>query len=414
MGRGLGHRNSTTTIVDFWTWAQTHSASQITADYNALNTNITLWHALGPEYRLSHSDQTAELARDCVNVLAQLQMQETPLDRVDRLQAYATVLGLSIAMEAERTELEILYSAWDTTGRASAPADWWNGLSDEQREVHTAAIASTKRARISTLLLASDNSGFARQMTGMDTGTLLGGDSIHNDFELARDRLFSELEYDPYNGNWVYYVGRGVEPNCADRSACKAYHITQGSTSSTEGPRFYVEFDGGSGPFYPNAETAYNEHRALVLKDMIVRNYGPVRVLADAWWEIWGLGQRERLGLDTELETYIDQADAQRSSSLSILLNALSYDATDADKYFLYGFALSQGLSATETLVNVARDNPDFLATPVDLFGVSWTKFPFAAHRNAIRAWPASSEVLALPYRGIPTSKFVVLNGFGQ
>jgi hypothetical protein len=43
------------------------------------------------------------------------------------------------------------------------------------------------------------------------------------------------------------------------------------STSSTDGSWYYVDFDGGSGPFYPRADAAYRERQSLMLKDMVVR-----------------------------------------------------------------------------------------------------------------------------------------------
>ena len=403
-------------VLDFWRWAYDNNAATINADYASVEYALNSYLAMDVQYRLTNRAQLAAIVNDCVSVMAKLQAVASPLERIDRLHAYATLLDLTMVLEAERSELEILGGAWEVAASGVRPEVWWENLSDAEREQVIASIQSTKLARIRGLLLPGLEVGFSRQMNAIDSGTLVGGVPGQSDFVTARDWQFGELKYVPGGpSTWVYYVGRDLQGHCVNTTRdCKAYFITQGSTSSTQGPRYFVEFDGGSGPFYPSADAAYQEHKALVLKDMIVRGYGPVRGFAETWWDVWGLGDRHRLGLDDAVDGYLDSADGRRTSSLAVLLNSLTYDITPGEKSFLYGFALSQGLTATEAISGAATRNPDFLATPVNWFGQTWTKFPWWIHRNAIRLWPATEDVLALPYRGLPAAKFVALNGLLQ
>jgi len=400
-------------VLSFWDWAQLQSAATVNANYATVEYDISSWNALPINQRLQNRAQLANISHNCVSVIATLQNAASPLDRITYLHAYTTLLNLAIAIEAERSQLEIFGNAWETMARGATPNDWWNGLSSADQGALFAQIQNTKWQRVTDLLLPSLQVGFARQMNGMDQGTLVGGVAGQSDFVTARDWQFGPLnQVAPGDSGWYYYVGRDPEGNCVNGSRyCKAYFITQGSTSSTEGPRYFVDFKGGSGPFYPGGpNAAYEEHKALVLKDMIVRGYGPVRGFAENWWDIWGLGPRDRLGLDTVVDGYVDEADSQHSHSLSNLMTLMTIDIKPGERSYDYGFALAQGLTGIDAVLGVALIHRDWLAEPVLFWGQGWTPYPWSVHRDAMRLWPTSNDLLAAPYIAFPAAKYVTID----
>jgi hypothetical protein len=396
-------------ILAYWDWARAQNTAMIHADYASVEFAIHDWYALPAGSRLTNRDTLPGLVSDCVTVMAKFQSAPHPWDRLDYLHAYALLLNLTIALEAERSELEIVGDAWETSASGMNPTDWWSGLSGDERTSILEAIATTKMTRVSGLLLPGLQVSFADQMSGMDEGTLPGGAYETSDFVRARDLQFSALTFYNQEGGrskWRYFVGRDPSGNCVhEESYCNAYFIEEGTFNDPNGQRYYVDFDGGSGPYYPDATAAYNEHKALVLKDMIVRGYGPVRAFAENWWDLWGYGPRDRLGVDDELDTYIDNADAGLDGKLALLADYQTKDITLDQRSYLYGFAVAQGLDSVGLISDAAYENPDFLEPRSG----NVTPFPWWIHLEAMRAWPLSPEELAHRYRGLPVAKLVSL-----
>jgi hypothetical protein len=403
-------------ILDYWDWARAQNAALINAEYAAVEVEINSWNALPVNSRLTNRDRLAPLIHDCVSVMAKFQTAPDAAARIDYLHAYMVLLNLTIALESELSELEIIGDAWATSGSGMTPANWWNSLSSASRDSITASIANTKLLRVEALLLPGLEVSFADQMTAMDEGTLTGGVPGVSDFVRARDWQFSSLSWAGGGGQstWVYYVGRDPQGNCANGSRyCKAYFISQGPTNSPNGPTYYVDFDGGSGPYYPNANAAYQEHKALALKDMIVRGYGPVRAFAENWWDVWRFGARDRIGLDDALDAYIATADAELHGHLRLLATYQTKNITPAQMSYLSGFAVAHGLDSIGAISDTAFMNPDYLDTPhalsIGWLSVNVTQFPWWLHLNSQRAWPRTDEQLTRMYRGLPAAKLAAL-----
>jgi len=403
-------------ILSFWDWARAQNAAGIHADYAAVVYDLTHWQTLPVGSRLTNRQELYDILDDCVAVLTTFQSAPDPTARIDYLHSYTILLNLTIAVEAELSELEILGDAWETSGGGTTPANWWLALSTAERASIEASIEVTKQDRIEALLLPGLQVSFQDQMSAMDAGSLPGGTPGRADFLAVRDRQFSPLSYatgaDVQDGKptWIYYVGRDPQGNCVNqRTYCKIYHIVQGSTGTSTGQRFYPDFEGKPQPFYSTAVEAYDAHKKLMLKDMIVRGYGPVRAFADTWWYTWGLGARERLWLDGELDAYVESADQMLDGSLALLTTYQTFEITSTQKSFLYGFAATRGLTSVQAISTAAYANPDFLSLPHVIANTNVTQFPWWAHFNSIRAWPVSNQQLTWQYRGLPIAKFVAL-----
>lgn len=391
-----------------WNWARAQHNAQIQADYAAIEREIQAWTTTEPSVRPFVRTRLDAIVSDCVAVIAKLQYLPEVLSRLDYLHAYVTLMNLLIALEAERSELEVVAGhAYPSSGD---PGAWWDALSDATREELARAADRTKRERIAGLLLPGLAISFATHLADMDAGTLVGGTPGLSDFVAARDWMFSDVRSGiPPNGlsdgtaRWFYFVGRDLEPHCPRKTQyCSAYRIFRGSWNSGVGQfRYTVDFEGGSGPYYPSDYAPYEEHRELVLKDMILRGYGPVRALAEAWWDAWDLGERQRLWLDDRIDAYLEEADSRHEGALEMLAYYQTLDITPAQKSRLYGFALAEGLNAVVEIASAALLNRDYMDS------ATVTRFPWQVHRAAIRAYPASMEKLGLPYRAQSAAKVV-------
>jgi len=181
------------------------------------------------------------IVSDCIAVMAKVQSMPDPLSRIDYLHTYAVLLNLTIELQAEQSELQILGGAWETEMSGTNPTDWWNSLSAGERNSITANVKYTKQQRTEALLRSGLLISFADEMRGMDAGSLQGGTPGISDFEMGRDLQFSELEYFPEGGSasWIYYVGRDPQGHCSTNPN------TVGPTSSPREPRA-VPTDHGS------------------------------------------------------------------------------------------------------------------------------------------------------------------------
>jgi hypothetical protein len=405
-------------IMQFWDWARLEQQAGVSADYAEVELRISDWYAFPPAYRLTNREQLADLVNDCVAVMAEFQSAPHPWDRIDYLHAYTILLNLTVALQAERAELEIVGAAWDTAASGMTPANWWNGLSLNQRNQITADVASTKEARIDHLLISDLQISFAHQMRRMDEGSLPGGLPGTSDFEYARDLQFSPLTFfnDGGPSTWRYFVGRDPSGNCVHGTTyCKAYYIDQHSYNSGCGYNYEIDFGNGSG-CYSGPDAAYADHKAVVLKDMIARGYGPVRGFAETWWDVWGYGGRERLTLDDELDAYLDEADLGLDGFLHTLSTRQTKAITPEQKSYLYGFAAAQGIGSLGPISGIANDNRDYLDPPLKItfppplpITVSYGQFPWWAHRNVLREWPRTTGDLLRNYRAVPAAKLVAL-----
>lgn len=258
------------------------------------------------------------------------------------------------------------------------------------------------------LLLPGLQVSFATQMANIDAGTLVGGATGRSDFQMARDWQFSALSGSKDgSAQWFYLVGHDDPlPNCAGGNTyCHPFGITRGAYSSTEGQfRFYVDFTGGTGPFYPNVLAAYEEHKALALEGMITRTYGPIRAMSDELWDTWGLGERRRLGLDELVDGYLEKYDTQRDGALEMLADYQTEGITPAQRSRLYGFALGEGLDAVSAVGQLAADNRDYMDDD------EVTRFPWFVHLNVIRMYQSMSPAeIAQLYRSVPAAKVVAV-----
>lgn len=391
-------------IAEFWSWARAQQDANVQAEYAQVEYQIASWNALAPEYRIANRSSLDDVVSDCIAVLTKLQFAPRPLDRIDYLHSYATLLALSVALESERTELQILGAGWEAAGGGS-PSHWWSHLTSAEQSELLDDIAVTKQERVQSLLLPGLQVSFATQMAKLDSGALAGGTAGLTDFRTARDWQFSDvIGSNDGSAQWFYYLGHDdPSPNCASKSAfCRLFSIRQGTTSGTQGPRYYVEFTGGSGPFYPNAQAAYDEHKALALEGMITRGYGPIRAMSEELWDTWGLGDRTRLGLDNEVDAYLEKYDAQYEGALEMLADHQTISLTTAQRGRLYGFALGEGLDAVGAIGQLAIDNRDYMAPD------AVSRFPWSAHLHVIRNyWTSSWAELAVPYRSLPAAKLV-------
>jgi hypothetical protein len=206
---------------------------------------------------------------------------------------------------------------------------------------------------------------------------------------------------------WLYRVGHSdPQPGCANLNAyCTLFSITRGSFSSSVGQfRYYVDFTGGSGPFYPSANAAYDDHKALALEGMITRGYGPIRAMSESLWDTWGLGDRDRIGLDDQVDAYLENADNRYEGSLQMLADYQTRDITPAQRGRLYGFTLGSGLDAVGEIGQIASDNRDYMDEE------AVTRFPWSVHLDVIRAYQSSSsEELAGFYRSVSAAKLVAV-----
>ena len=402
-------------ILDFWDWARAQQGADIEADYAAIEWQISSWNALPPHLRLPNRDALDGIVADCVKVMARFQSQPRPLTRVDYLHAYVTLLSLTIALEAERSELQILGAEWEFSGGGD-PADWWESLGGDEQSAITDLIQETKQARVEDLLLPGLQVSFADQMAEMDAGTLPGGTPGTWDFVSAFTWQIGPFTAGyPPNGEtdgqarWFYFVGHNdPQANCANKARyCKAYTVYRGAFTTACGMHKYlVDFKGAyNPPCYPDDFQPYIHHQQLMFEDMVVRGWGPVRAFAESAWDVWELGDRDRLGIDDYLDTYLETKDSQHEHSLSLIANSYIKDITPGQKSRLYGFAIGEGLNAVVQLASIVSANRDYLNGAKT--GVALTQFPWAVHRRAINAWPASNEQLSQIYRGVPVAKLV-------
>jgi hypothetical protein len=394
-------------IEEFWGWARAQQNANIQAEYAQVEYDVASWNALQPQYRLANRSVLDSVVSDCIGVLTKFQFAPRPLDRIDYLHSYATVLALTIALESERTELQILGAGWEA-GSGGTPASWWSNLDSSERNDLLNDIAVTKQQRVQALLLPGLQVSFATQMAGIDAGTLVGGVRGQSDFKTSRDWQFSGLSAAAGGvAEWFYRVGHNdPKAQCGSGSTyCSLFNITRGSWSSSQGQfRYYVGFTGGSGPFYASANAAYDEHKALALEGMITRGYGPVRAMSESLWDTWGLGERDRLGLDDQVDAYLEQADSRYEGSLEMLSDYQTRDITAAERGQLYGFALGNGLDAISAIGQLATDNRDYMDDE------AVTRFSWSVHRSVIRSFEASSwEELASHYRAVSAAKFVAV-----
>ncbi len=406
-------------ILDFWDWARAQQGAAINADYATVEWQISSWNALPPELRLPNRGALDAIVSDCVNVMARFQTAPRPIDRVDHLHAYVTLLSLTIALEAERSELQILGAEWEFSGGGD-PADWWDSLGgDEQSEIID-VIQETKRARVEDLLLPGLQVSFADQMAEMDAGVLPGGTPGTWDFESALTWQIGPLTagYPPDGeapdgqARWFYFVGHNdPQPNCANKTRyCKAYMYVRGAyTTACDMHKYVVDFKGAyNPPCYADDFQPYVHHQQLLAEDLIVRGYGPVRALAESWWDVWELGDRNRLGIDDYIDTYLEMRDSVHERTLSLITNQMTKNITPAQKSRLYGFALQEGLNAVVQLASAASAGPDYMNGTVS--GLALMQFPWSVHRSAIRAYPTSFERLSQIYRAVPVAKLVAAN----
>jgi hypothetical protein len=391
-------------LEEFWNWARAQQNADIQADYAQAEHAVASWNALPPEFRLANRSSLDDVVSDCVGVMTKLQFAPRPLDRVDHLHSYATLLALAVALESERTELQILGAAWEASS-GGTPAAWWSNLRVSERAELLEDIRLTKQERVQALLLPGLQVSFATQMAKIDAGTLVGGTSGRSDFETGRNWQFGPLKGSvDGSASWTYYLGRNdPRANCANNgSYCSLFGIRRGSFSSSEGQfRYYVDFTGGTGPFYASATEAYNDHKAVALEGMITRGYGPVRVMSELLWETWGLGERQRLRLDDQLDAYLEKFDTQYEGALEMLADYQTRDITRAQRGRLYAFAMGTGLDALGEMGRAAADHRDYMdPEPV-------TRFPWYVHLGVIQGYPMESQDLAVVYRSVAAAKMV-------
>jgi hypothetical protein len=391
-------------IDEFWSWARAQQDANIQADYAQAEFAVADWNALPPEFRIANRSALDGVVSDCIGVMTKMQFAPRPLDRIDHLHAYATLLTLTVALESERTELQILGAAWES-GSGGTPGAWWTSLSSAEQSELLDEIATTKQARIQALLLPGLRVSFATQMAAIDAGTLAGGTPGVSDFLTGRNWQFGSLKASVDGSpSWTYYVGHNdPRANCAGgASYCALFGITRGSFSSSENQfRYYVGFTGGSGPFYPSVTAAYDDHRALALEGMITRGYGPIRVMSEQLWETWGLGERERLKLDDQLDSYLEKLDSKYEGWLEMLSDFQTRDITRSQRSRLYAFALENGLDAVGAVARSAGNNRDYMAPEII------TRFPWYVHLNAIRSYPSSEAELDVLYSSVAAAKVV-------
>jgi hypothetical protein len=409
-------------ILDFWDWARQQQGAEISANYATVEYLINSWNSLPRTSRLPNRSNLDIILSDCVNVMARFQTGPRPLDRVDHLHAYLTLLNLTIALEAERSELQILGAEWEFAGGGD-PGDWWESLGADEQDWINDAIKETKQERVEALLLPGLQVSFADQMAGMDRGTLPGGTPTRTDYEVAVQYQFSSLVpgYPPDGfvgdgqARWFYFLGHNdPQPFCQNKTRyCTAYTIQRGSFNSGAGMfKYLVDFEGAYDPAYYESDSApYWHHMELLYGDMVMRGYGAARVFAETWWDAWELGDRQRLlgyfgtfgsyGLDEYVDDYLDSRDDVHEGALNMLVNFQTRNITTSQKSRIYGFALGQGLDAVVQISSAAAATRDWLDRD------TVTKWPYSAHRNAIRAYPAPFEDLKSFYRGIPVAKLV-------
>jgi hypothetical protein len=412
-------------VEDFWAWSRAQQVAQVQAEYATVEWEISSWELLAPRHRIDNRSNLDMIVTDCVNIMTKFQFEPVALGRTGYLHAYLTLMNLTISLEAQRTELQILGSEIPSN---VDPVDWWEGLSESERNAIVEDIQSTKQQRVENLLLSGLAVSFEDHLAAIDAGTLPGGTPGMSDFEVGRDWQFSNIAfgYPPNGGSdgssrWFYFLGYNDDadpnpndldvdfdplPHCPHKEQyCDAYTIVQGAFNTGVNKYYYwLDFDDGSGSYhrpYDSPHVAYEHHRELVLQDMIVRGYGPARAFAEAWWETWGLGDRNRLGLDDYIDSYLEAADDVNGGALQMLGDWQTKSITPGEKSRLYGFALQHGLDAVEEITDIVFDNRDYMTHNI----TERYRFPWSVHREVLQAYPASAEVLSKGYRAVPVSK---------
>jgi hypothetical protein len=391
--------NKTRDLVrGFWDYEIAHNGLALQNHFDDALIGITLWNQEDPRYRIQNREQLSDLVKDCTRVVTEFKSGVTPLDRVRNLHAYVTLLDLTISLVAERAELNYVGGMWEYEGAEDFDL-WWASKTQEERDDIVAEITNKKRAAVAVLLQAGLGFSFEGYLQGMD---------YNSDFTAARNQQFSSIIGPSGGGShvWTYYVGNDPQGNCLNHTTyCKTFTITEGSTG-TNGTLYYVDYNNYGRMYYKDADEAYQEHKAFVLKDMILRGYGPVRALAEVWWDTWGFGWRNRIALDDAIDGYVFTADGT-VANLQTVQTQNSMSVGEAG--YLYGFALTWGLSAVDAISGSAYRNPDWLDTLFYHNGLVFTRFPSSMHFNAMRSWPMTSADVDSLYRGLPAAKLAAV-----
>jgi len=398
-------------ISAFWDWAIAANEASLAAKVAALHDGIQRWNAIDPRARIGNRDQLADLLARCDEVLAMYMTRVTAFERVLHLHAYATIMDLAVVLEAELAEVNHVGGLMVLYG-ASGVQDWWAEMTPSEQGATLAEITDLRRNAAWRRLQSGIGTSFHDYLAQMDAA---------GDFTAARDWQFSPLTSDSCTGgicstpSAVYYIGNDPQGRCQDKSKCKAFSIRGGTSTCPGGFRFYVDFDNNGRVCYKDGVEAYEEHKALVLREMIIRGYGPVRALAEKWWDSWGFGWRNRVGLDDVLDGYIDAATNTPLITYKTLDSQLTEGGlTVGEKGYLRGFALGWGTSAANDIALTATSNPDWLAnwtllTVPNASSYTLSKFSSSVHLSAMRGWPMTSVELVNLYRGQAPAKLSVL-----
>ncbi len=399
-------------VLQFWDWAVEVDGVALQNNFDSVEKQVIAWNKMDPKLRVANRERLYVLVPDCLAVLAAYKSGVTALDRVKHLDGYLTLLSLTIPLAAELEELDYIGGE---SGAQSGDAliAWWASKTQGERDVIAAEIDRIRRTTVADLLLSGLGISFEDYVAEMD---------IQGDFVAARDEMFSPLEgtADVWATGWTYYFGLDDTGNCRQEGEeCHKFTIKSLGQSYACNPGhltglYQVDFENGGRKCYNSAQEAYEEHKALALKDMVRRLYGPVRLMAEELWRTWGFGLPNRLTLDDTIEGYINES---AGGVVERLATQQTFNwMTREEKTYVYSFALAQGLNAIHYISQEAQAavdwldefNPSILCDGSCVY-INLTRYPADMHLSAMRAWPMSVYELESHYRGLPTAKFATL-----
>ena len=399
-------------VRDFWNWAKAQNSQDIDIGFNDAINDISAWSGAPYTTRLENRDQLAYIVEQCELVLYAHGSGLSAQDRVARLHAYTVLIDLLVTLEAELGELNHVAAEWKTSAPAIPFQSWLDGLGSAELRVLRDTVTN-ERNRYVAILLNTGSGGTAMEdyLISLGTGTGPGGTFGQSDFATVRDSQFSPIAWQ--TSKWVYYVGHDPDGRCANGPRyCTAYSIVQGS-----GGRFWVDFDSETEPWYSSAQAAYDDHKAIALREMVLRGYGPTFALAEKLWDTWGLGNRARTELDVDLQDIVYEADTSTYFAMNDFLYTHTVYGQVVEQYswerwyaYIMAFAIDAGIESVDTIREVMNGNPDYLGPYGSYLSFKWPRFFQWVHMSAMRQWPLSREALASHYAGQFAAKFAAID----